>query len=67
MGYRFAELSRGPRKYWLQNSYEDFPGDTVDRNLSCQGRGQRFDLSSRKIPYAAGQLSPWATTMESVL
>ena len=33
---------------------------------ACQCRGHGFDLSSGKIPYAVGQLSPCTTTTEPV-
>ena len=46
---------------------EDFPGSPVVENLdACQGRRHSFNSWSRKIPYAMGPLSWWATTMEPV-
>ena len=35
--------------------------------IACQCRGHEFEPWSRKIPYAAGQLSPCTTTTEPVL
>ena len=34
---------------------------------ACQGRGHGFEPWSGKIPHAAEQLSPWATTTEPAL
>ena len=34
---------------------------------NCQCKGYKFDPWCRKIPYAAGQLSPCATTSEAQL
>ena len=42
----------------------DFPGGTVVKN-PCKGHG--FKPWSGKIPHAAEQLSPCATTTEPVL
>ena len=35
--------------------------------IACQCRGHEFEPWSRKIPYAAEQLSPCTTTTEPVL
>ena len=35
--------------------------------IACQCRGHRFEPWPRKIPHAAEQLSPCATTTEAVL
>ena len=43
-----------------------FPGGAVDK-ICLPMRGHGFDLWSRKIPHAVEQLSPCATTIESVL
>ena len=39
-------------------------GKGEDGQTACQGRGQRFDPWSGKIPHVVGQLSPWVTTTE---
>ena len=41
---------------------DDFPGDTVDKNLACQCIGPGFNPWSRKIPRNMEQLNPFATT-----
>jgi len=40
---------------------------TQGKESACQCRRHRFDPQSRKIPYAAEQLSLRATTVEPVL
>ena len=45
----------------------DFPGGAVVKISTCQCRGHRFDIYSRKIPHAAEQLSPCATATEPAL
>ena len=46
----------------LRNELQDFPGGAVDKESACQCRGHGFEPWSRKIPHAAEQLSPRATT-----
>ena len=48
---------------WLKG----FPGSSVIKKFTCQCRRHRFNLCSRKIPYAVKQPSLWATTTEPVL
>ena len=38
-----------------------------DKESSSQGRRQRFNPWSRKIPQVAEQLSPYSTTIEPVI
>ena len=41
---------------------EGFPGGTVVKNPPARGHG--FEPWSGRIPHAAEQLGPWATTTE---
>ena len=47
-------------------SMQHFPGGAVVES-ACQCRGHGFDPWSGKIPHAVEQLSPCATTTETVL
>ena len=43
---------------------QDFPGGTVDKNLSADARGYRFDPWSGKIPHTDEQQNLFTTTSE---
>ena len=45
----------------------NFPGGPVVKNLPASAGDTGLIPWSKKIPHAAGQLSPWATTAECVL
>ena len=45
----------------------DFPGDSLVENPPANAGEKEIDPWSRKIPHAAEQLSPCATTTEPVL
>ena len=47
--------------------YLDFPGGPVVKNPPANAGGQGFDPWSGKMPHAAEQLSPCATTTEPAL
>ena len=50
-------------KVSYKSQYVDFPGGTVDRNLSANAPlHHRFDLWSGKIPHVVEQLSPCTST-----
>ena len=50
----------------FKNKLLGSPGGPVVKNLPCNARRQ-FDPWSRRIPHAAEQLGPCATTTEPVL
>ena len=50
-----------------KNHFWDFLGGLVVRNLRAHAEGHWFNLWSRKISHAAGQLSPSTTTTEPAL
>ena len=52
--------------YPLLKSMQNFRGGAVDKN-PCQCRGHGFDPWSRNTTHTAEQVSPCATTTESVL
>ena len=43
---------------------QDFPGGTVDKNLSADAGGYRFDPWSGKIPHTDEQQNLFTTTSE---
>ena len=47
-----------------ENISKGFPGGPVVKNPPCNARDTGFDRWSGKIPHAAEQLSPGATTTE---
>ena len=51
----------------LTRALMGLPWRLSGKEPTCQRRGHRCDLWSRKIPHAAEQLSPFATTTEPVL
>ena len=51
----------------IKNIFGDFPGGAVVKNPPANAGDHRFNPWSRKIPHAAGQLSPCATTTELAL
>ena len=51
----------------FRKSWRDFPGGAVVKNPPASAGGHGFEPWSGKIPYAAEQLSPWATTTEPEL
>ena len=54
-------------KYIIQNTNRDFFGGPVVNKSPCKAKGQGFDPDQgTKIPYAAEQLRPRATTAEPV-
>ena len=63
------KLSTDMTKCFLKHSFKKslpgLPWWSSGWESACQCRGHRFDPWSRKIPYASGQLSPWATTTEA--
>ena len=60
--------ARAPGKPFLRSDIWDFPGGAVVKSLPVsQCRGHGFDPWSGKIPHAAEQLSPSATTTEPAL
>ena len=52
--------------FWsfLKTNGGGFPGGAVVENLPANARGHGFEPWSGKIPHAAEQLGPWATTTE---
>ena len=52
---------------WLKKMWCGLPWWHSGWESACQCRGQGFEPWSRKIPHAAEQLSPGATTTEPVL
>ena len=48
-----------------KKNVRDFPGGAVDKNLPANAGDTGSDLWSGKIPRAAEQLSPCATTAEA--
>ena len=53
-------------QFYKMKSYMDFPSGSVVKAQHSQCRGHEFNLWFEKIPHAAGQLSPFATTTEAV-
>ena len=63
--------------YWVSTPWESDllnsnPGSRTSLvvqwlRIACQRRGHRFDPWVGKIPRAAGQQSPWASTPEPAL
>ena len=51
----------------LQDNWVGLPWWLGGKQSTCQSRRRRFNSWSRKMPRAAEQLSPGATTTESVL
>ena len=58
-----ASIMCGPFKI----SVEGFPGGAVVKSLPANAGDHGFEPWSRKIPHAAGQLSPCATATEPAL
>ena len=58
MPYKWMDQS------FLKSCIWGFPGGTLVENLPAQCRGHGFEPWSGKIPHAAEQLGPWATTTE---
>ena len=52
---------------YIRNQSRDLPGGTVDKNLSANCRGHRFDPWTGKTPQELEQLKLGATTTEPVL
>ena len=50
--------------YWYQENMWGLPWWRSGWESACQCRGHRFEPWSGKIPHAAEQLGPWATTTE---
>ena len=48
----------------IKRMREGFPGGAVVENLPANAGGHGFEPWSRRIPHAAEQRSPWATTTE---
>ena len=49
---------------WERRDILDFPGGALVKNPPTNAGGQGFEPWSGKIPHAAEQLSPCATTTE---
>ena len=64
-GQVFLKLT--PKSWSIKRKNWGLPWWHSGQESTCQRRGYRFDPWFRKIPHAAEQLSPWATTTEPAL
>ena len=68
---KYYKAYKETRKYgsdeWIKKTWAGFPGGAVVKNPPANAGGHGFEPWSGKIPRAAEQLSPCATTTEPVL